>query len=70
MCVCCQTRVVGEIAAIFPAAAKSSSLPVYKSTSGFPDLCRESSLLPEFKPVLNLVMTVSNSLGKIGGEMG
>ena len=23
MCVCCQTRVVGEIAAIFPAMAKS-----------------------------------------------
>ena len=59
MCVCCQTRVVGEIAAIFPAMAKSSPLPVYKSTSGFPDLCRESSLSPELKPILNLVMTVS-----------
>ena len=37
---------------------------VYKSTSGFPDLCRESSLSPEFKPVLNIVMTVSKQLRK------
>ena len=64
MCVCCQTRAVGEIAAIFPTMAKSSPLLVYKSTYGFPDLCRESSLSPEFKPVLNIVMTVSKQLRK------
>ena len=60
MFVCCQTRVVGEIVAVFPAIAKSSLLLGFKGTAGFQVFAnRESSLLPEFKPVLNLFMAVS-----------